>query len=156
MIEKVRRDQARTKMRQIGALFLKAIFAGCVHASRYRVYISKSLVDRTRDDLTARTKPATFKLPAGIVLAGGLSAGKEGFEMGPGAQIEFPLLNWNNGKMAHAQAQMAQAAQQYHVVKRRLALAVQETQTNYLAAQHHRATAQLPHNIGSYQPGREN
>ncbi|MGH7454092.1 MAG: TolC family protein, partial [bacterium] len=62
-------------------------------------------------------------------------AGKEGFEIGPGAQIEIPLFNWNNGKVARAQAQMEQAARQYLVVKHRLALEVQETYTDYFAAQ---------------------
>ena len=62
-------------------------------------------------------------------------AGKEGFEMGPGAQIEIPLFNWNNGKIARAQAHLQQAARQYLVVKHRLALEVHEAQTGYLAAQ---------------------
>ena len=37
----------------------------------------------------------------GVLDANG--AGKESFEMGPGAQIELPLFNWNNGKTARAQ-----------------------------------------------------
>ncbi|KAA0231026.1 TolC family protein [candidate division KSB1 bacterium] len=63
------------------------------------------------------------------------AAGKEGFESGPGAQIELPLFNWNNGKIARAQAQIEQAARQYLAVKHRLALEVQDAYTNYLAAQ---------------------
>lgn len=63
------------------------------------------------------------------------AAGKEGFESGPGAQIELPLFNWNNGKIARAQAQIEQIARQYLAVKHRLALEVQEAYTNYLAAQ---------------------
>jgi cobalt-zinc-cadmium efflux system outer membrane protein len=63
------------------------------------------------------------------------AAGKEGFEIGPGAQIEIPLFNWNNGKVVRAKAQMEQAARQYLVVRHRLALEVQEAYTNYLAAQ---------------------
>ncbi|MGH7600552.1 MAG: TolC family protein [bacterium] len=77
-----------------------------------------------------RTKILAF---TGVLDANG--AGKEGFEMGPGAQIEIPLFNWNNGKVARAKAQMEQAARQYLVVKHRLALEVQEAYTNYLAAQ---------------------
>ncbi len=69
----------------------------------------------------------------GVLDANG--AGKEGFEMGPGAQIEIPLFNWNNGKVTAAKAQMEQAARQYLAVKHRLALEVQEAQTNYFAAQ---------------------
>jgi len=62
-------------------------------------------------------------------------AGKEGFEMGPGAQTEIPLFNWNNGKVARAKAQMEQAARQYLAVKQRIALEVKQAHTNYLAAQ---------------------
>jgi cobalt-zinc-cadmium efflux system outer membrane protein len=61
-------------------------------------------------------------------------AGKEGLEMGPGAQVEIPLLNWNNGKVARAEAQMEQAACQYIAIKQRIALEVKEAHTNYLAA----------------------
>jgi cobalt-zinc-cadmium efflux system outer membrane protein len=77
-----------------------------------------------------RTKILAF---TGVLDANG--AGKEGLEMGPGAQIEIPLFNWNNGKVARAKAQIEQAAKQYLAVKQRIALEVQEAQTNYLAAQ---------------------
>ena len=84
-----------------------------------------------------RTKILAF---TGVLDANG--AGKDGFEMGPGIQIEIPLFNWNNGKVAHAQAQMEQAAQQYLVVKQRLALEVLEAQANYLTAQQALAVCQ--------------
>jgi len=69
----------------------------------------------------------------GVLDANG--AGKEGFEMGPGAQIELPLFNWNNGKTARAQAQMEQAARQYLAAKHRIALEVKAAHTDHLAAQ---------------------
>jgi len=69
----------------------------------------------------------------GVLDANG--AGKEGFEMGPGAQIEIPLFNWNNGKTARAQAQMEQAARQYLAAKHRIALEVKAAHTDHLAAQ---------------------
>ncbi len=69
----------------------------------------------------------------GVLDANG--AGKEGFEMGPGAQIELPLFNWNNGKTARAQAQIEQAARQYLAAKHRIALEVKVAHTDYLAAQ---------------------
>ncbi len=69
----------------------------------------------------------------GVLDANG--SGKEGFEMGPGAQIEVPLFNWNNGKTARAHAQIEQAAAQYLVVQRRIALEVSQVRTDYLAAQ---------------------
>lgn len=55
--------------------------------------------------------------------------------MGPGAQIELPLFNWNNGKTARAQAQIEQAARQYLAAKHRIALEVKVAHTDYLAAQ---------------------
>lgn len=61
--------------------------------------------------------------------------GKEGFEMGPGIQLELPILNQNNGKVARAQAQLIQAARQYLAVKHRIAQEVLEAHTHYLAAQ---------------------
>lgn len=63
------------------------------------------------------------------------AAGKEGFEMGPGAQIEIPLFNWNNDKTARAHAQIEQAARQYLAVKQRIALEVKQAHTDYVAAQ---------------------
>ena len=60
--------------------------------------------------------------------------GKEGFEMGPGIQLELPILNQNNGKVARAHAEFIQAARQYLVVKQRIAQEVQEAHTHYVAA----------------------
>lgn len=61
--------------------------------------------------------------------------GKEGFEMGPGFQLELPLLNQNNGKVARAQAELTQAVRLYLAVKHRIAREVLEAHTHYLAAQ---------------------
>ena len=61
--------------------------------------------------------------------------GKEGFEMGPGVQLELPVFNWNNGKILRAQTELEQAARQYVAVKHRIAREVIEAYTNYLAAQ---------------------
>ncbi len=69
----------------------------------------------------------------GVLDANG--AGKEGFEMGSGAQIELPLFNWNNGKTARAHAQIEQAARQYLAAKHRIALEVKAAHTDHLAAQ---------------------
>lgn len=62
-------------------------------------------------------------------------SGKEGFEIGPGAQLELPLFNWNNGKTARAHAQIEQAGRQYLAVKQRIALEVKVAHTDYFAAQ---------------------
>jgi len=69
----------------------------------------------------------------GVLDANG--ADKEGFEMGSGAQIELPFFNWNNGKIARAQAQIEQAARQYLAAKHRIALEVKAAHTDHLAAQ---------------------
>ena len=61
--------------------------------------------------------------------------GKEGFEMGPGVQLELPVFNRNNGKIMRAQTELEQAARQYVAVKHRIAREVMEAHTKYLAAQ---------------------
>jgi len=60
--------------------------------------------------------------------------GKEGFEMGPGVQLELPILNQNNGKVARAQTELIQAARQYLAVRHRIAREVMEAHTRYVAA----------------------
>lgn len=61
-------------------------------------------------------------------------AGKEGFEMGPGFQLEIPLLNQNNGRIARAKAELTQASLQYLAVKDRIALEVMTARSRYGAA----------------------
>jgi len=61
--------------------------------------------------------------------------GKEGFEMGPGIQLELPVLNWNQGKISRAHAELLRATRQYMAVKHRIAQEVLEAHTNYSAAQ---------------------
>ena len=61
--------------------------------------------------------------------------GEEGFEMGPGIQMELPILNWNTGKVSRAQAELTQAAKQYIAVKHRITREVLEAHTHYSAAQ---------------------
>lgn len=61
--------------------------------------------------------------------------GKEGFEMGPGIQLELPILNWNQGKISRAQAELLRAARQYMAAKQRIAQEVLEAHTSYSAAQ---------------------
>jgi outer membrane protein TolC len=50
------------------------------------------------------------------------------------AEERLPILNWNNGKISRAQAELEQAARQYMSVKHRIAREVLEAYTNYLAA----------------------
>ena len=61
--------------------------------------------------------------------------GKEGFEMGPGLQLELPILNQNNGKILRALTELEQAVRQYLAVKHKIAREVREAHTQYRAAQ---------------------
>jgi cobalt-zinc-cadmium efflux system outer membrane protein len=61
--------------------------------------------------------------------------GRSGSEFGPGAWIELPIFNWNNGKVSRSKAQLEQAVRQYLVVKQDIAFKVREAYTNYLSAQ---------------------
>ena len=61
-------------------------------------------------------------------------AGKEGFEMGPGLQLEIPIFNQNNGRIARAKAELTQASLQYLAIKDRIALEVTSARTRYAAA----------------------
>ena len=61
--------------------------------------------------------------------------GKEGFEMGPGFQLELPILNQNQGKISRAQEELKQAAHQYTAVKHQIVQEVIEAASQYQAAQ---------------------
>jgi cobalt-zinc-cadmium efflux system outer membrane protein len=60
--------------------------------------------------------------------------GKEGFEMGPGMQVELPILSWNKGGRARAAAQMEQAAKQYLATRNQISCEIREAYQNYLSA----------------------
>ena len=62
--------------------------------------------------------------------------GKEGFEMGPGMQLELPVFNWNKGRIVFAQAELEQASKQYLAVKHRITREVREAFAQYVAADH--------------------
>ncbi len=60
--------------------------------------------------------------------------GKEGFEMGPGIQMELPLLYRNEGGRSRAIAEMDQAVKQYLATRHQIARDVREAYHNYLSA----------------------
>jgi cobalt-zinc-cadmium efflux system outer membrane protein len=60
--------------------------------------------------------------------------GKEGFEMGPGIQMELPLFYRNAGGRSRAKAKMDQAVKQYLATKHQIAKDVREAYHNYLFA----------------------
>ena len=61
--------------------------------------------------------------------------GKEGFEMGPGLQLELPIFNQNNAQISRAQTELLRAARQYLALKYRIAQHVREAHAHLLAAQ---------------------
>jgi cobalt-zinc-cadmium efflux system outer membrane protein len=61
--------------------------------------------------------------------------GKEGFEMGPGLQIELPVFNQNQGKTARAREEMIQALHLYEAERQRIARDVRDALSGYAAAQ---------------------
>jgi len=61
--------------------------------------------------------------------------GKEGFEMGPGLQLELPVFNWNSGKRTRAQTELEQAARNYVTVQQKIISEVLSARTDYLTAQ---------------------
>jgi cobalt-zinc-cadmium efflux system outer membrane protein len=60
--------------------------------------------------------------------------GKEGFEMGPGIQIELPLFYRNDGSRSRAKAKMDQAVKQYLAIRHQIAKDVREAYHDYLSA----------------------
>ena len=61
--------------------------------------------------------------------------GTEGFEMGPGIQMELPLFYRNRGGRSRAMAQMDQAVRQYLATRDQISRDVREANHNYLSAQ---------------------
>jgi cobalt-zinc-cadmium efflux system outer membrane protein len=53
-------------------------------------------------------------------------AGKEGFESGPGVQVELPVFNHNKGGITRAEAEIERLARQYIAVRQRITLEVRE------------------------------
>lgn len=60
--------------------------------------------------------------------------GKQGFEIGPGLQVELPLFHRNKGGITRAEAELERAARQYAAVRQRIVMEVQESHTQLLQA----------------------
>ena len=69
---------------------------------------------------------------AGIADANG--KGTNGFEIGPGLDVTIPVLNWNQGGMARADAEEVRARRQLDAVRQRVELEVTEAHVRLLAA----------------------
>jgi len=62
------------------------------------------------------------------------ASGKEGFEIGPGAQLPIPILNQNQAGRARAAAELERAAWNYIGARQRVMLEVREAHTKYQQA----------------------
>lgn len=60
--------------------------------------------------------------------------GEDFLTVGPGFQVEVPVFNQNNGRIARAKAEMEQAARQYESARQSILLQVREAYTQYVAA----------------------
>ena len=60
--------------------------------------------------------------------------GEESLTIGPGFQVEVPILNQNNGGIARAKAELEQATRHYETVRQTIILQVKEAHTQYLSA----------------------
>lgn len=57
--------------------------------------------------------------------------GKQGFESGPGLQVELPIFHRNKGGITRADAEVERAARLYAASRQRIVLEVQEAHTQY-------------------------
>lgn len=57
------------------------------------------------------------------------ASGKQGFEIGPGAQLPIPIFNRNQGAVARAKAELEWAAWNYAAVRNQIDLEVRESYT---------------------------
>jgi len=60
--------------------------------------------------------------------------GEDALTVGPGFQVDIPIFNQNNGRIARAKAEMEQAARQYEAVRQNIVLQVREAYARYSAA----------------------
>lgn len=60
--------------------------------------------------------------------------GKDGLEVGPGAEAPVPLFNWNGGGRARAEAEVERAGRHYLTVRRKIAREVAEAALRYREA----------------------
>ena len=69
-----------------------------------------------------------------IATIDGKDKGEDHLTIGPGFQVEIPILNQNNGRIARAKAELEQAARQYEAVRQSIMLQVREAHTQYVSA----------------------
>jgi cobalt-zinc-cadmium efflux system outer membrane protein len=58
----------------------------------------------------------------------------DSFTIRPGFSVEVPVFNQNDAKIAHAKAELEQAAQRYEAIRQHIILQVQQAYTQYISA----------------------
>lgn len=69
-----------------------------------------------------------------IAIIDGKDKGEDPLTIGPGFQVEIPIFNRNNGRIARAKAELEQAARQYEAVRQSIMLQVREAHAQYVSA----------------------
>jgi cobalt-zinc-cadmium efflux system outer membrane protein len=69
-----------------------------------------------------------------IAIIDGKDKGREALTIGPGFQVEIPIFNRSDGKIARAEAELEQAARQYEAIRQNIILQVQQAHTQYVSA----------------------
>jgi len=78
------------------------------------------------DAAEARGKLSRWEVVQFSGLADANGKGSKGFEIGPGLDVTLPVLNWNQGGMARAEADEVRARRQLDLVRQRVELEVRE------------------------------
>ncbi len=81
-----------------------------------------------------RAKWERSKILAVTAIAKEYGHGAEGFEQGPGVQVELPIFNRNRGGVSRAEAEVERAARQLIAAQRRVAAEVREAYAQYAQA----------------------
>lgn len=68
-----------------------------------------------------------------IAIIDGKDKGEDSLTVGPGFQVELPIFNRNNGRIARAKAELEQAARQYEAVRQSIMLQVREAHAQYVS-----------------------
>lgn len=69
-----------------------------------------------------------------IAIVDAKDEGESSLTVGPGLEVEIPILNQNNGGVARAKAELEQAAGQYEATRRTIMLQVREAYAQYASA----------------------
>ena len=69
-----------------------------------------------------------------IAVLDGDDTDEDSFTVRPGFSVEIPIFNQNDAKIAHAKAELEQAARRYEAVRQNIILEVKQAYTQYVSA----------------------